>query len=256
MGLLEKVLSRLSYTHAALPAIIRSIEQKRRLLICMRGAPGSGKSHLACAIIDATRNGDYANHIFSTDQYFIDVRTNEYRYDPTRLHEAHQWNKARVAERVSRGWSPIIVDNTNMQFRDMTSYFHMAVRQKYLIHILEPNTPWRTASDELAQRNSHSVGQEKIVQMLQKYQNGTVEDVLRSIGVFNYNPVPVNRNRRFGHRTNTQIGNKPGNPGGGISGESEKCARRVLKDTIERIKGSNPGKETNKRTEEEKGHRK
>lgn len=197
MGSLAKVLSRLSYKHVdELPYVIQTIEQKYCLLICMRGAPGSGKSHLARAIVDVTQNGDHANHIFSTDQHFVDAHTNEYRYDRSRLGTAHTWNQSRVTRRMEQGWSPIIVDNTNMTFNDMASYLRSAVRHKYLIRFLAPNTPWRTATEQLAQRNSHSVGPETIANMLQRYQAGTVSDALRAIGCFGYgrySPQPRHR---------------------------------------------------------------
>lgn len=190
MRSLTQVLKQLSYTHTDLPEIIQSIEANYRILICMRGAPGSGKSHLARAIVDATQNGDYANHIFSTDSYFIDTNTGQYTYDRLLLKEAHEWNQKNVAQRASSGWSPIIVDNTNMQFWEMAPYFRAAISYSYLIRILEPNTPWRITVDKLVQRNSHGAEQMDINRMLNKYEPGNVEDVLRTMGMIEYNPKP------------------------------------------------------------------
>lgn len=98
--------------HPDVPEIIRHIEQGHCILICMRGAPGSGKSYLAKSIIDRTMHGDYDNHIFSTDDYFYDKRTKRYNYDRSKLSQAHDSNQFRVAQRALNGWSPIIVDNT------------------------------------------------------------------------------------------------------------------------------------------------
>lgn len=89
--------------HPAVPEIIKDIESNYRVLIIMRGAPGSGKSFLARAIIDRTMNGDYANHIFSTDDFFIDPRTKKYIFDRSKLSQNHESNQIRTAQRTLQG---------------------------------------------------------------------------------------------------------------------------------------------------------
>lgn len=111
--------------HPDVAEIIKHIEQNHLILICMRGAPGtgilssffltdanwfifqhfpfstaflgSGKSHLAKSLIDRTMNGDHDNHIFSTDDFFFDRRTKQYNFDRSRLGQAHESNQFRVA---------------------------------------------------------------------------------------------------------------------------------------------------------------
>lgn len=95
--------------HPDVPEIIKHIEQNHRILICMRGAPGSGKSYLGRSIIDRTMNGDYDNHIFSTDDFFYDKRSKQYIFDRNRLGQAHESNQFRIAQRAMNGWSPIII---------------------------------------------------------------------------------------------------------------------------------------------------
>lgn len=181
--------------HPDLPDILRLINSNYRVLICMRGAPGSGKSYLARAIVDRTMNANYGDHIFTTDDFFIDARTKQYRYDRSRLSQAHEWNQSSVAHRAASGWSPIIIDNTNMKLWEMVPYLREAISNGYLIRIVEPNTPWRIAVGKLAQRNSHGVDQEQIARMLTNYEPGTVKDVLSSMQIFNYdNPEPKLRN--------------------------------------------------------------
>lgn len=182
--------------HELLPEVLRLIDANYRVLVCMRGAPGSGKSYLARVIVDRTMNGNYADHIFTTDDHFVDARTKQYRFDRSRLSEAHERNQARVARRAADGWSPIVVDNTNMKVWEMQPYFREAVKHGYLIRILEPNTPWRIAVGKLAQRNSHGVDQEQIARMLTNYEPASVQDVLHSMQIFNYdNPEPRLRHR-------------------------------------------------------------
>ncbi|XP_055326889.1 uncharacterized protein LOC129580468 [Sitodiplosis mosellana] len=175
--------------HPDVAEIIKHIEQNHLILICMRGAPGSGKSYLAKSIIDRTMHSDYDNHIFSTDDFFFNRRTKQYNFDRNRLGQAHESNQFRVAQRSMNGWSPIIVDNTNMKWWEMFNYFKTAVQYGYIIKILEPNTPWRISVGKLAQRNKHGVDQEAIARMLSNYEPGTVEDILRAMQI-NYPMTP------------------------------------------------------------------
>lgn len=179
--------------HPDVPEIIRHIEQGHRILICTRGAPGSGKSYLARSIIDRTMNGDYDNHVFSTDDFFYDRRTKRYLFDRSKLSQAHESNQFRVAQRTLNGWSPIIIDNTNMKWWEMFPYFKSAVQYSYIIKILEPNTPWRISVGKLAQRNKHGVDQEAIARMLSNYEPGSVDDILRAMQIHNYSMVPQMR---------------------------------------------------------------
>lgn len=41
-------------------------------------------------------NGDYANHIFSSDDFFLDTRTKRYIYDRSKLSQAHESNQVNV----------------------------------------------------------------------------------------------------------------------------------------------------------------
>lgn len=175
--------------HPDVPEIIRYIEQGQCILICMRGAPGSGKSHLAKSIIDRTMHGDYDNHIFSTDDFFYDKRTKRYNYDRSKLSQAHDSNQFRVTQRAMNGWSPIIVDNTNMKWWEMFPYFKAAAQNSYIIKILEPNTPWRISVGKLAQRNKHGVEEEHIARMLSSYEPGKVDDILRAMQIHNYSNI-------------------------------------------------------------------
>lgn len=52
-----------------------------------------------------------------------------------------------------------------MKFWEMFPYFREAVRNNYIIKILEPNTNWRISVGKLAQRNKHGVDQETIARM-------------------------------------------------------------------------------------------
>jgi chromosomal replication initiation ATPase DnaA len=89
------------------------IREGTRVMVLMRGAPGSGKSHLAMQIIRLTmgRNYNPNKFIFSTDDFFVHTK----RFVPRLLQEAHSWNQKRVCTAAERTLSPIFVDNTNTE---------------------------------------------------------------------------------------------------------------------------------------------
>ena len=62
-----------------------------------------------------------------------------------------------------------MIDNTNIQHWEMTPYFKMAAKYRYLVVIVEPKTPWRLDVDELTRRNSHNVTREVIGGRVNKY---------------------------------------------------------------------------------------
>ncbi|XP_044262749.1 NEDD4-binding protein 2-like [Tribolium madens] len=161
-----------------LERVVNNIRQGYKVLVILRGLPGSGKSHLGVVITDVTLGpGNNSQHILSTDDYFIQNR--KYVFDPSRLQEAHEWNHRRAFQAMSRGLSPVIVDNTNTQMWEMKPYAMMATDYGYMIEILEPDTWWCFNDKELARRNTHGVPRAKIKDMLDRYErNVTTQKLL------------------------------------------------------------------------------
>lgn len=77
------------------------------VLYVLQGVPGSGKSTVAKHLQAAT-----GAVICSTDDYFTGA-DGVYRFDPTKLGEAHQANQEK-ASRLLREGKSVIVDNTNI----------------------------------------------------------------------------------------------------------------------------------------------
>ncbi|KAM4707712.1 LOW QUALITY PROTEIN: NEDD4-binding protein 2 [Discoglossus pictus] len=140
-----------------------------KVLMLLRGAPGSGKTTLARQILQHNPVGC----ILSTDDYF--KKDGQYHYDPNCLGEAHAWNHKRAKEAFEKGISPIIIDNTNLQGWEMKPYVSLAVQHKYKVMFREPSTRWKFNPKELEKKNSHGVTREKISRMLEYYE--------RSVGV-------------------------------------------------------------------------
>ncbi|EFC43196.1 predicted protein [Naegleria gruberi] len=155
-----------------------------KTMILLRGISGSGKSTLASEImknhgIDYTTG--YKDHIFSTDDYFVDPQTGNYNFDATQLGKAHQWNQKRASDAMKNGTTPIIIDNTNTQKWEAKPYVVAAKANSYVVEITEPTTPWAKNAQELAKRNKHGVPLVAIERMLERWEiDFTVEKILAS----------------------------------------------------------------------------
>lgn len=173
---------KIDYWTDQMKKIITDYNEGSRVLVIMRGAPGSGKSYLARIIVETTVGtkypNNYANHIFSSDDHMqINGR---YHYNVNRLDEVHMKNQTRVYKAVNEGRSPVIVDNTNMKTWEMFAYVRDAVVNGYIIEVVEPSNPWSKNPSQLAKRNSHGVPKDKIQNMLQKYEGShTGESLLK-----------------------------------------------------------------------------
>lgn len=153
------------------------IQLGSKVLVILRGLPGSGKSSLAAKL-------KFSGEVFSTDDFFIE--NGEYIFDPYKLNEAHVWNKQRTKQALERGVSPIIIDNTNVEAWEMAPYILLGKKYDYEIIILEPDTPWKFNVRVLASKNKHKVSKSKIQKMKEKYQhNITVEKILKSCNFLN-----------------------------------------------------------------------
>jgi len=105
------------------------------IIFLVRGLPGSGKS-------------TFANHIWNNyaiceaDQYFIDKETSEYKFDATKLREAHEWCRNQVESRMidhqsnPQYYPEIVVSNTFTQEWEMQAYFDLAEKYGYRVTTL------------------------------------------------------------------------------------------------------------------------
>lgn len=157
------------------PAQYSRLHLEGKVLVLLRGAPGSGKSTVARALLERNPGGVK----LSTDDYF--THNGEYRFDPTALGEAHEWNHKRAKEAFERGANPIIIDNTNLQGWEMRPYVIQALKHGYKVLFREPDTWWKYKPRELERRTTHNVSVETIRRMLNGYERFvTVQSIMGS----------------------------------------------------------------------------
>ena len=94
----------------------------------------------------------------------------EYRYDPAMKGHAHLWNQGRARKAMAAGTTPIVIDNTNLVWSDISPYAKMARENGYEVSYAEPDTPWKFDVDELFKRNTHGVPRDAIQRMLDRWQ--------------------------------------------------------------------------------------
>ena len=94
-----------------------------KILFIVRGLPGAGKSTFANEICDI---------VVEADQYFIDSATNEYKFDITKIKDAHKWCFDECEKHMING-NKIAVSNTFTQEWEMTNYFDLAKRYSYKV---------------------------------------------------------------------------------------------------------------------------
>ncbi|CAH0553806.1 unnamed protein product [Brassicogethes aeneus] len=160
---------------------IEDIQQGLKVLVILRGLPGSGKTHLARHILSSTI-GEQTNghlHVLSTDDYFY--KHGRYVFDANKLSEAHGWNHNRAFKAMSKGVSPVIIDNTNKQMWEMKPYAGMGTDFGYILRILEPDTHWCFNEKELAKRNLHNVSKQRISELIDRFEKNVTTQKLMAV---------------------------------------------------------------------------
>jgi len=134
-----------------------------RNLWLIRGLPGSGKSTVAKWIAHGHNNGYH----FETDNYFrTEGRTREYKFDPSKLKEAHEWCQNQVEEEMKYHGDSfrvcITVSNTFTQEWEMEAYYKLAKKYDYNVISL-------IAENRHEGENQHGVPAESIERMRNRF---------------------------------------------------------------------------------------
>jgi predicted kinase len=133
-----------------------------KLLILLRGVPGSGKT-------------TFANHMWSTgvifeaDKYFYDEAGN-YQFDGSKLKPAHEWCRQSVHDAMEQNsttggkyYPEIIVSNTFTREWEMQAYLDLAKQYDY--HVVSLIVENRHGGS-----NVHGVPAEKVQEMRDRFE--------------------------------------------------------------------------------------
>jgi ABC-type molybdenum transport system ATPase subunit/photorepair protein PhrA len=96
-------------------------------LLLIRGTPGSGKSTLAKLLVG---HKNYCHK--EADMFFVD-RFGDYKFDPSKIKDAHAWCQQEVEFLLKYGHSPVVVSNTFTQEWEMDAYYKMAEEFGYRV---------------------------------------------------------------------------------------------------------------------------
>ena len=126
-------------------------------LILLRGLPGSGKSTLAKQLVG---DKDYCHK--EADMYFVD-RDGNYKFDPTKIKDAHAWCKSEIEFAMKYEHTPVVVSNTFTQEWEMDAYFEMAKEFGYQVFSL-------IVENRHGSMNVHACPEDKIEQMRNRFE--------------------------------------------------------------------------------------
>jgi predicted kinase len=128
-----------------------------KTLYIVRGIPGSGKSTFAKSL---------AGTHFETDEFFM--VDGEYKFDPTKLKEAHRWcqdsvNTAMILNHTAGLNNCIVVSNTFTQEWEMEPYIQMAKTYDYKVFTV-------IVENRHGGVNTHGVPEDKLQVMRDRFE--------------------------------------------------------------------------------------
>ena len=133
-----------------------------KILYIVRGIPGSGKSTLAKKIV----GHDFL--VCEADKYFIDKETGEYKFDFSKIKDAHKFCQDTVETYMKDSlvndqfYREIAVANTFTQEWEMEPYFKLAKEYGYTVFSI-------VVENRHGGVNQHGVPEEKLEQMRNRF---------------------------------------------------------------------------------------
>jgi predicted kinase len=133
-----------------------------KTLYIVRGIPGSGKSTLAKKIV----GHDFL--VCEADKYFINKETGEYKFDVSKIKDAHKFCQDTVETYMKDSlvndqfYREIAVANTFTQEWEMEPYFKLAKEYGYTVFSI-------VVENRHGGVNQHGVPEEKLEQMRNRF---------------------------------------------------------------------------------------
>ena len=107
-----------------------------RRLVLVRGLPGSGQTTIARMLIIAGM-GSGERTICSADDYFYRLPDGIYRFDKSKLSDAHNECQRVAFGAMNDGHSLVVVHNTFTTMWEMVPYLSIAKLHNYSIQVIE-----------------------------------------------------------------------------------------------------------------------
>lgn len=133
---------------------------KNKIVIIMRGLPGSGKS---------TKALTYNGVIVSADHFFIE-QDGGYSFNISRLAEAHSECMRKFLWECENETPIIVVDNTNTKKWEYSDYVQKAKYFGYSV-IIDSLFDGKCTTNQLAKRNIHGCPEAKIIAMMNRWED-------------------------------------------------------------------------------------
>ena len=133
-----------------------------KILYIVRGIPGSGKSTFAKKIV----GHDFL--VCEADKYFINKETGEYKFDASKIKDAHKFCQDTVETYMKDSlvndqfYREIAVSNTFTQEWEMEPYFELAKEFGYKVFSV-------VVENRHGGTNVHNVPEDKIEQMKNRF---------------------------------------------------------------------------------------
>lgn len=126
-----------------------------KLMTVLRGIPGAGKSTFV--------KEHFPNGVVVSADHFFEVK-GEYKFDPTRLQEAHGACFRAAIAAVQAGAKQVVVDNTSITAAEAAPYVLLGQAHGYVVTV----TTLLVDAVAAAQRNVHGVPLDVVRRMDQK----------------------------------------------------------------------------------------
>ena len=125
-----------------------------KVIIIMRGLPGSGKTHLAKRLCQ----GKFSSAVCSADDYFQErtVKT-DYKFIGMEIDRAHKRCRDNVISAIENGTEVVIVDNTHTQRWEYGIYERLALLCGYKSYVFEVACTSDSTRQEFQKRCTHHV---------------------------------------------------------------------------------------------------
>jgi len=142
-----------------------------RKLIIVRGISGSGKStiarHLASESQSFWETGRHGLPWFEADEFFIRSSGSKYKFDSSKLSQAHHLCQLKVEHLMFHDVPCVVVSNTSTRIKEMQPYLDLADQYGYEVQIIRSPGPWDP--ELLHQRNTHSVPLDTLRKQIARY---------------------------------------------------------------------------------------